>query len=158
MLVPASFPGAGPVPRARQKNSISILLCKEFGNNEGPDNSRFQFQLSLLQTMSRVYVLFSKKTPSSHPPCSSLPSHFRLEAEQTGPFSGEGDPAVDYTLPPPLLLFVHHLPLSTLTHSLPTLFIICPHSNPMVPLGLPVHLCINLPGLIGPSSGLCLAG
>lgn len=34
------------------ENSISTLLCTEFGNNEGPDNSRFQFQLSLLQTMS----------------------------------------------------------------------------------------------------------
>lgn len=38
------------------ENSISILLCKEFGNNEGPDNSRF-----LLQTMS--YVLFCKTGP-----------------------------------------------------------------------------------------------
>lgn len=91
------------------ENSIPVLLSTEFGNNEEPDNSRFQFQLSLLQTMSRVYVLFSRSAPlpSTY---SSLPSHFKLEAEQTGPFSGEGDPAVDYTLPPPLL-FVHHLPL-----------------------------------------------
>lgn len=86
----------------------------------------------------------------SHPPCSSLPSHFKLEVEQTGLFSGEGDPAVDYSLPPPLL-FIHHLPLypNPLLLLFFFIIIICPHSNPMMPLRLPVHLCNNPPVLIG---------
>lgn len=65
------------------------------------------------------------------PPHSSLPSLFKARAEQTGLFSREGRTAVDYTLPPPFLVFIHHLPLYPypLSHYLP-------HPNPMEPLDL----------------------
>lgn len=63
-------------------------------------------------------------------PYSSLPSLFKLGAEQTGLFSRKGRTAVDYALPPPMV-FIHHLPLypCPLSHYLP-------HLNPMVPLEL----------------------
>lgn len=127
VLVPASF--SGPA-----ENCISILLCTEFGNNEGPDNSRLQFQLSLLQTVSRVYVLFSKNAPS-HPPMliSSIP--LKTGSGTDRPFQRGRGPSNGLHPPSPAALCSP--PASV---PLPTLFIICPHSNPTVPPKLLVHL------------------
>lgn len=87
------------------ENSISILLCKEFGNNEGPDNSRFQ-----LQTMSRVYVLFSKNRP---PPIHRAhPSHLTLGWKRNRQVLSAGKGTQQWITPSlPPLPFVHHLPL-----------------------------------------------
>lgn len=103
------FQGRACAPGTAE-NSISILLCKEFGNNEGPDNSRFQFQLSLLQTMSRVYVLFSKKRP---PPIHRAhPSHLTLDWRRNRQVLSAGKGTQQWITPSlPPLLFVHHLPL-----------------------------------------------
>lgn len=75
----------------------------------------------------------SLKMPPSHPPCSSLPSHFKLEAEQTGLFSGEVDPAVDYSLHPPLL-FIHHLPMYPYSFLFCGVFFFFSPSSALIPI------------------------
>lgn len=129
------------------ENSISKRLFTEFGNNEGA--RQWPVSVSASYILRVGYMCCSLKMPPSHPPCSSLPSPFKLEVEQTSLFSREGDHGVDYSLHPPLL-FIHHLPLYPYSFLFCVFFfIICPHSNPMMSLKFPVHFCNNPPVLIG---------
>lgn len=93
------------------ENSISKRLFTEFGNNEGA--RQWAVSVSASYILRVGYMCCSLKMPPSHPPCSSLPSHFKLEVEQTGLFSGEGDPGVDYSLHPRYSLFTTCLCIHT---------------------------------------------
>lgn len=100
---------AGSVPQAWQKILSPYSCVQSLVIMKGQTIASFSFSRACYKLWGK-FLWISLQVSPSHPPCSSHPSHFKLEAEQTAPFSGEEDPAVDYTLPPPLL-FVHHLPL-----------------------------------------------
>lgn len=71
-----------------------------------------------LSALVMIPLLERPSLSSFFPPCL-----FKPGVEQTGLFSRDGHPAVDYALPP--LVFIHHLPLTPA----PSL-IICPILNP----------------------------
>lgn len=118
------------------KNAVSKLLCTEFANKEEEQYTigGFSFNYaydkltinceglycSLKCKLSPLIVILLLNRPPL--PCSSFPSLFKLEAEQTGLFSRAGPTAVDYARPPPIALYAPPAPVPLPPFSLSTPF------------------------------------